>query len=319
MKNKKIIFLEHNGGRLANQIWPIISIYAFCLEKGYRFENHCFFEYAENFNISSGNLLIDLTFYWPYRWLKRIVPQKKQIKFRDFFRKIYARYVRWMRKKYSNLIDDAPDAEIPQTHYLPPTSCNDPLMLDYEHNEKGILYLCGPAFRNRVGLEKYRSEIKNYIRPEKNIEKKVIKFMTSVREKFNLVVGVHIRQTDYLKYRNGELFFRQDKVREILDSFLMARGLDKNRTAFIICSDGPIEMERFKGLNIFSGPGNMIEDLFTLASTDFLIGSDSTFGAFASYYGNIPMAVFERDGIDWEKYEGKDKYFENPKCTTVFY
>ena len=45
--NKKIIILWHNGGRLANQLWLYISVYAYALEKKYDLENHTFFEYSE--------------------------------------------------------------------------------------------------------------------------------------------------------------------------------------------------------------------------------------------------------------------------------
>jgi len=55
-----------------------------------------------------------------------------------------------------------------------------------------------------------------------------------------------------------------------------------------------------------------------LAATDIIIGSDSTFGAFASYYGNLPFIVFEKK-IDWNYYKDKKYFFENKKCTTVHF
>ena len=54
-----------------------------------------------------------------------------------------------------------------------------------------------------------------------------------------------------------------------------------------------------------------IEDLFTLSSTDFIISSNSTFGAMASYLGNIPAIPFSRDNIKWNKYLNKQGYFDN--------
>ena len=81
---------------------------------------------------------------------------------------------------------------------------------------------------------------------------------------------------------------------------------NKQNVNFMICSDEKIAETHFEGLNYTICNGNLVEDLFTLASCDAIIGSNSTFGAWASYYGNIPLIVFERDQIDWEYYKNKD-------------
>jgi hypothetical protein len=93
---------------------------------------------------------------------------------------------------------------------------------------------------------------------------------------------------------------------------------DAKKTYFIICSDEKIDLKKFKNLNISQNTGNEIEDLFLLAKTDFIIGANSTFGAFASYYGNIPFLVFDHK-IDWGYYFDKKYYFENKYSTMVNY
>jgi hypothetical protein len=37
-----------------------------------------------------------------------------------------------------------------------------------------------------------------------------------------------------------------------------------------------------------AGPGHFIEDLYALASCDYIIGPPSTFSQWASFYGNVP-------------------------------
>src|SRR3989339_176910 len=88
---------------------------------------------------------------------------------------------------------------------------------------------------------------------------------------------------------------------------------------FIKKIESKINMDKFPGLNIIKNNGNMIEDLFILAKTDIIIGSDSTFGAFASYYGDVPFVVFQKPKMDWEYYKDKKYYFENKHNTLTFY
>jgi len=96
-------------------------------------------------------------------------------------------------------------------------------------------------------------------------------------------------------------------------------GKNKEKTCFVITSDGPINADEFPGLNVTVSKNNAVTDLFLLASTDVIIGSNSTFGAFASYYGNIPFIVMQKEKIDWEYYKNKDKFFENKYCTVAHY
>ena len=52
---------------------------------------------------------------------------------------------------------------------------------------------------------------------------------------------------------------------------------------------------------------------------DVIIGSDSSFGAFAAYYGNIPHIVFNKKSMDWAYYRNNQKYFQNKYCTLVHF
>ena len=64
---------------------------------------------------------------------------------------------------------------------------------------------------------------------------------------------------------------------------------------------------------------SFIEDLFILASRNTVIGSDSSFGAFGAYYGNIPHIVLQNDPMDWDYYREKTVYFQNKYCTLVHF
>ena len=80
-----------------------------------------------------------------------------------------------------------------------------------------------------------------------------------------------------------------------------------------------LEKDKFEGLNTRISDKNLIEDFLILSMTDVILGSDSSFGNLASYFGNIPHLVFQKEKMNWNYYLDKKKYFENKYCTMVNY
>lgn len=317
---KKVVILWHNGGRLANQLWLAISAYAYCLDRGYRYENHCFFEYTDQFGMRSGNLFIDLLYYHPYRFVRKYFPALLRDQHSNLFRKYYKLYVKTIGLLRRDAVIFARDDGKGLVRYLPPSVNSDAGVVSFEKTRKKTLYLEGWLFRNPKGIEVYRNEIVNFFRPNKSIMRSVEKTLAPLRENYESVVGVHIRKGDYRSEAFAKSFLFDDKeVSTILNQYLSASGKDKEKICFLICSDGPIDISSFNGLHVAISKGNATHDLFALAAADGIIGSDSTFGAFASYYGNIPFIVLRKEGIDWDYYKDKQGYFENKYCTMVHY
>ena len=125
------------------------------------------------------------------------------------------------------------------------------------------------------------------------------------------IIGLHIRQGDYKVFRNGKYLINQNRVAEICHQYLEKNSFDSKNTVFLITSDGMIENENFANLQIYISKENAVTDLFLLSKTKAIIGSDSSFGHFSAWYGNIPHIVLKNEAIDWDYYKGKDKYFIN--------
>lgn len=324
-KKKKIIIFKHpKGCRLANQLWNFVSIYAYCLENGCECRNYSFFE---DKNQGEGRLNSTESYYQYFNF-----PNSKYLNFlfklNLFLNKIsnkfrlYYRYVNFIERYEENKI--LSDNE--SVFYLPPSGNKNLEQMAKLSKLKNIknkaIYFNGWMFRNPKGIEKHRKEIIEYFKPKKSILKYVNNFIKPARDNYKHIVGVHIRQRDYKKlFENGRYYFNEKEVRRILDEYLNFLGKPKNDIIFLICSDEAVEKSNFEGLNYIICNGNAVQDLFTLASCDIIIGSDSTFGSWASYYGNIPIIIFERNGIDWDYYKSKDmkKYFENKKCALTHY
>jgi hypothetical protein len=309
---KKAVILRATGGELANQLWNCASIYAYARERGAELENPAFYEYGNYFLNPAPNLFWKLFFFLPFtNYTKRKHSFKRRL-----WRKLYDYCAKAviLAHPHAVLVSDNKD-NIP--FLLPPT--NSDVRLAEVETANRTVYFDGWLFRNPVGLKTYRDDIRSYLRPRPDIEHAVGSTLSELRSAYAHVVGVHIRQGDYATWRGGEYLIPQSRVREILDEYLREHSLAAATTCFVITSDGPVDETVFAGLSTKACSKSAVHDLFLLSGTDAIIGSNSTFGAFASYYGDIPFIVMQKAPMDWELYRDKDAYFENKHSTFVHY
>lgn len=299
---KKVIIIK-KFGRLANQLWLYISVYAYCLERGYDCDNWAFYEYERYFpNIKTTNLLI------------RLVIEKLLIftKRKTFVGNIFNKYIRYIKNKSQDQVIGYHEGEMNLS------SDKGENLVDTKIKEHNKVLLDSWLFRDAVAIEKYRAEIKNKFKPKEKIEKKLDNIIKDLRAKYDKIIGVHIRQGDYRYWKDGIYYFPPESFNVVLEDF--RKHLSNQKICFVICSDEDLKKESFPSINVIFGPGDLIEDLFILSKTDLIIGSNSTFGAFASYYGDIPFKVIKKnEDYNWDYYLNKNGYFKNKDCTAVVY
>lgn len=313
-----VTVIQASGGELANQLWNYISIYAYCLEKGLTLSNPSFYEYGRFFQLPKASFFFDTFFFKPLAGnTTRKWSRKKKI-----WRKAYAlisnAIIALNTKRHVHVPDGAPQFYLAPSTEHPAHAATYKKLSAMESTGKNF-YLSGWLFRNPIGIEKYRAEIRSYFRPSQLVGQSVNQFLRPLRETYKNVVGVHIRQGDYATWYNGAYFIPQERVRDILREYLVQNSLNSGETCFVIASDGPIKTELFSEFTIKPTGKGMVEDLFILAGTDAVIGSNSTFGDFASYYGNIPHIIFEKTAMDWAYYSDKKSFFPNKYCSWVHY
>lgn len=310
---KKAIIFKHGGGELANQLWNHISIYAYCLEKNRECENYSFFEYGYFFNIPPiKNKILYAIFFTPFQ---NHVGRRDAFRTR-FFRTLYMAYVFLVHTIKQNQIISSINSTNTQ-FYLPP-SPTQKRFIDAEKNNE-VLYFDGWLFRNPEGIKKYRDQIIHYFSPRRSIHDKVESVITPLRKQFAYIIGVHIRQGDYTTFKGGHYSLKTSRVFGVLKEYLKENERQSEETIFIVASNGDININDFPGLNIILAQGTAVEDLFTLAATDIIIGSDSSYGNLAAYFGNILHVVITKEPIDWSYYRGKTTYFPTKYCTMVHY
>lgn len=274
----KIIILKNNNGRLANQLWLYASVYAYCLEKEYECENPSFFRYNHYFNTSIPKNFSKLFFNKDCFYKSRLL-RKSYL--------LYTVVIMFFNKKRVIQCDS--------TFILPPDISDDTKQQEYlrtiESGKDGTFYFCGWLFRTPTGVEKHGAEIRKYFKPKEKYLDNIKKLLSPLREAGKYIVGVHIRHGDYKTWNGGAFFYSFEEVRQILESYLAVHSEPK-RVVFVLCSDDKINNSTFTGLPYISGLGSEIEDLYTLSQTDIIIGSNSSFGAWSAYFGDIPFIRF---------------------------
>lgn len=327
---KKVILVKHNDAQLSNQLWVHISVYAYCLERGYKFETYKFYEYAEDFDVTSDNDFINLIFYKGFPIIKKILKPlnifKKRMNFyiaRKLFKALYLIYYSILELMYQKNFIYA--GYIPHSlndiYFLPPTKPSEFKLLKLENDHKvKTIFFSGWLFRNPVGIKKYRKEILEYFKPKKAYLQRINEILKELKLKYNHLVGVHLRQKEDLfdgecNYNSQEMFYFSNKdyeiVKKCFNELLKFKNFSKEKTCFIICSNKPVEIETFSEFNIVYYPNNTaIEDLWLLAQTEIIMGCQSSFSVLASYLGDIPLIIFSPK-IDWDYYKDKNGYFPN--------
>src|SRR5204863_3233838 len=126
-----------------------------------------------------------------------------------------------------------------------------------------------------------------YFRPLPEFERAADEAIAPLRRDAPVLIGVHIRQTDYRTWKGGKHFFTVERyaawMRELAQQF---PGV---KVSFLVCSDEPRHEREFPGVTVGFGTNHPIADLCALSKCDYLFGPQSTFSQWASFYGNTPL------------------------------
>ena len=150
-----------------------------------------------------------------------------------------------------------------------------------------IMIVSGWPFSDKQSQKKHAVLIKNFFTPLSVYRQNIDQLMEKIRQEVDIVIGIHIRRGDYAKFESGRYFYSFEVyARKAAE---LARQFDGKKVGFLLCSNEPIDVAAFAGVRAFSGTGHFIEDLYALARCDYLIGPPSTFSAWASFYGDVPL------------------------------
>lgn len=267
----KVIFIQsHNGGRLANQLWNFVSIYAYCLEKGYVLINPTFKDYAKNFEQFKDNSLLS-----PNLKLPNFLNKNWATIFMNICLKINSKV------KIGTILQTGEDSD---AIILPPT--NNKFKIDTP-----IAFFNGWLFRNNEGMKKFGNEIRYKFRPTSEYQKIIDDFYSAL-DQSKMKIAIHIRRTDYKQHLDGKYYFEIEEYKKVMKKLL--NEYKKKSPLFVIFSDedrSEEEFSEFKDVVISKNP--FIVDLFLLSRCDLIVGPPSSFTQFAAWYGETKLRPIE--------------------------
>lgn len=263
---------------MGNKMLQYAIFIAFSEETGVRIVNPSFAPYSHHFK----NLDNDFFMRYPVRKSRF----RGGRKLRNAFYFVSFQLGKFFSKKgVSNSLVDAVNLEWDKTIEIS--------SVDYIKRAKKSKYFfsMGWGFQHKFNLEKHRERIKKYFEPLDSYQVNIKQFIAEQRKEADLLIGVHIRHGDYKTFEGGKYFYETP-----LYVNLMKRCetiFSDRKIKFVVCSNERQDSSFFEGLNFSFGTNHPVEDMYSLAECDYIIGAPSTFTIWASYYGNTPIYMIE--------------------------
>jgi len=275
-----MIVISKKTGQLGNRLFNFANFIGYGESNKVKVLNPSFDEYAEYFEGTSSTPLI----YYPK---KRYIPGFLNTpKLRHIAFRLASSYAsRWIKKRglEKKYIVSCPDNEFSM------------LNLDDQMKEKvrsnSMTFVSGLNFRDIPSIKEHIKKIRDYFRPLKHHRDNIAKVVDNARAQCDVLVGVHIRQGDYANHLDGRYFFSND---DFISMMRQVKSLfPQKRVGFLLCSDAKIDHHIFDEFSCFYGPNHVVEDMYTLAECDYIIGPPSTYSLWACLYGDKKLYVVQ--------------------------
>jgi hypothetical protein len=274
-----LVVIAHPSGRLCNRLWLFANFIGNSCEYGYSLANTAFYEYAEHFE----NLNKDLFCRFPLRSGRTSGSYVRRLLFG----------LVWMPLRAFSAIGVGSTpihAHLDIRHYRGAERAFDLRGVEWKSAlRKRVVFVEGLEFRDWESLVKYRREILNFLAPRSVYVDAAMVLVGKARVDSECVLcGIHMRLGDYKRFKSGRWFYSIEqyvaKMREFYELFRSRKPV-----RFLVCSDENLPQDAFRWLPVAFSSGQFMEDLLALSQCDFILGPPSTFSAWASFYGDVPL------------------------------
>lgn len=278
-----MLFFSHKCGQLGNRLFSFAHLIAQAEHARHKLINLAFEDYAQYFVTTRQDVLCaypssnNRLGFGPLRKLLLMIN-------RGIVKML--RKSRWLSGRwFVVIVADLPEYQFTESRYFDLNSS-----LFRQSAEKPVVFLFGRFFRDYKNLERYQDLIRKYFRPIPEIENMVKGTIARSRRGSDIVIGVHIRRGDYREFAGGKYFYGYqdyaDAMKQLRDS------LPGKKLTYVICSNESIPLAEFARLQVETGPGHLVGDMYALAACDYIMGPPSTYTLWASFYGQKPLYQF---------------------------
>lgn len=268
-----MIVLNKHPGQLCNRLWAYVPYITLCLKNNHKLLILHFDEYYHQFEnlrtlpgIRVGEpYILKKNHYWKWFFLHVAKPLPQRLL---HFLDVYADKEFWEQAHWQAA--------------LAGRNANIIFRKSQEH------------VKVDASLPEFQEQIRHLFRPKQVYVEKVTQLIAEQREKCEVIVGVHIRRSDYRKFRRGAYYFDDATYCAYMASLEQELQAAGKSVVFLLCSEEPLQLAHFSGLKIFQINSRAdIEDLYALSLADYIMGVPSSFSMWASFYGKVPLRILQ--------------------------
>jgi hypothetical protein len=294
----KLLIVGLRCGRLGNRIVLFANLIAYAAEHGYRLINFAFHSYAPFFETTRRDIYCRYPISPRRSWLDIVPGVAVAIRGTRIF---------YHATRLSSVLNEKWPVFGKRVFTLregrgQPIILLETPALQAQIDAAEVVFVYGWVFRAPEAVRRHAEKVRAYFRPIPEFERVSAQAVGTLRERADVVIGVHIRLGDFRQFRKGKRWFTIPQyaawMRTLADQF------PGKRVSFLVCSDEARHRDEFRGLTVGFGPGSPMGDLYALAKCDYILGPLSSYSQWASFYGNKPVYHVREsnDQIDRSKF-----------------
>lgn len=276
-----MIFFSHKCGQLGNRLFAFAHLIANAAARNVTIGNLSFDEYARYFQTTRQDI------WCRYPAVESALKSNGLRSWLFILNKVVLKLLRKTKAFHSPIhsivVADLPEYRFGENKYFELDSQPFQTVI----KRKPVVFLFGRFFRDYYNFEKYQDVIRDFFRPTSEIQTNVCRFIEKAKRNADMVIGVHIRRGDYEQFAAGKYFYSQVEYCRKME--MLQASVPTKRMKFVICSNEPINLELFDGINFCIGPCHIVEDMYALSACDLIMGPPSTYTLWASFYGKKPL------------------------------
>lgn len=135
-------------------------------------------------------------------------------------------------------------------------------------------------------------------------------FFKSLRQNFDIVIGIHVRRGDYKEWLNGKYYY---EVSEYMDFIRKLNDNCPDKVCFYISATNRAELSGSYDNVFFNINDSVVDDLYGLSLCDYIAGPPSSFSRFASFLGQVPLYTIKNitDTPDLKDFQVNNNYLNS--------
>ena len=144
---------------------------------------------------------------------------------------------------------------------------------------------------------KHRSQICDILRFRKTEVLPIENLINEAKKKYDLLLGVHIRQNDYKSFYDGKFYVTPNQYLQSVEHFKSLHPTSQ-KIGVVICSDDSEILEKFqKDHPAYTYPkGTIAQDIYALSNCDYIIGPKATtMSSWASFSGERQLLQIDSE------------------------